>query len=254
MIALTLGGQAGAGALEVGNVLAKSLDARYIRHLALRRIARRLSATADAVSRKELSFASRWRRAVAMLESVMNRMGYYACDPSGFPIHPSLYVERPKLKTFPAEISDREYVTAVYDTAAEFASEGDLVLVKRAGPVTLRRFPQIVHVGLFASRDFRVARMARRLGAGVNEATEALAALEVARRAWFRKLGGTDPEDPALYDMTVRTDIGETDGRVAWRVIEQASEARPELSFRSLMYRTTPLVEYPQDAYASAVG
>jgi len=62
MLALTIGGQAGAGGPEIGQLLARSLPARYIQHLAVRRLARRLSATVESVSRKELSFASRRTR------------------------------------------------------------------------------------------------------------------------------------------------------------------------------------------------
>jgi cytidylate kinase len=243
MLALTVGGQAGSGGLEIGYVLAGGLNARYVRHLAVRRLARRLNATVDAVSRKELSFASRWQRLVAAAESAFLRMGYYGYDPTGGMALTRIAMVAPDVRTSPGDISDREYVDAVYETAAQFASAGDIVLVKRAGSLTLKRFPEVVHIGLFASKDARTARMARRLGVGMADAADALAGLERARRAWFQRLGGDDPADPALYDIRLHTDLGETDGRVAWRAIEALRDLKPGLSFSALGLRPSPLVE-----------
>lgn len=226
MLALTIGGQTGAGGPEIGQFLARSLPARYIQHLAVRRLARRLSATVEAVSRKELGFSSRRTRVVDLLELLVERLGRYGSDPLGFPGLPH-YVQAPSsLRTHPAEITDDEYVKAVYDTATTFAQEGDLVLVKRAGVVTLRRFPEIVHVGLFASRHARVMRMSRRLAVGYLDANSAVSALDAARRAWYEKLGGADPADPAIYDMSFHTDFGEGDGDVARRIIDEALDMR----------------------------
>jgi cytidylate kinase len=226
MLALTIGGQAGAGGPEIGHFLARSLPARYIQHLAVRRLARCLNATVDAVSRKELSFSSRRTRVVDLLELLVERLGRYGSDPVGFPGLPLYAQAPPSLRTHPAEITDAEYVKAVYDTAAKFAQEGDLVLVERAGAVTLRRFPQIIHVGLFASRHARVMRMSRRLGVGYLDANAAVSALDAARRAWYEKLGGADPADPAIYDMRFHTDFGEEDGDVARRIIDESLDMR----------------------------
>lgn len=243
MLTLTVGGQAGAGGPEVGLLLARCLNARYVRHLAVRRLARRLNATVDAVSRKELSFASRWQRAMATLEAAFLKMGYFAYDPAGVLASAGAYVDLPGTRTSPGEISDGEYVKAVYETAGQFASESNIVLVKRAGSLTLKRFPEVVNVGLFAKRDARVVRMAGRLGVGMADAADALAALERARHAWFQRLGGGDPADPSLYDVRLQTDWGETDGQVAWRAIEMAGELRPNALFSAWNLSPSPLVE-----------
>ncbi len=249
MFTLTVGGQAGAGGPEVGLILARSMDARYVRHLAVRRLARRLNATVEAVSRKELSFANRWQRVLATLETAFLRMGYFAYDPAGALGSAGAYVDLPGTRTSPGEISDGEYVNAVYKTAEELASEGNIVLVKRAGSLTLKGFPEVINIGLFAKRDARVARMATRLGVGIADATDALAALERARQAWFERLGGGDPADPSHYDVRLQTDQGETDGWVASRAIEMVGNLRPEFWFSATGLRPSPLVE-EQPAYA----
>ena len=245
MIALTIGGQAGAGGPEVGLVIAQDVGARYVRRLAVRRLARRLNATVDAVSRKELSFSSRWRQALDIAEAAFLRMGYFGTDPYGSLSMQSLLVGAAgaPVRTSPGEIPDVEYIDALHETARELVAEDDTVLVKRAGTVSLRGLPGVVHVGLFASADARVARMARRLGVGMADARDALSALEKARHAWYRRLGGDDPADPANYDFCLHTDHDEADAAIARRATEMAGEFLPGI--RASLYRMlpTPLIE-----------
>lgn len=228
MIALTIDGQTGVGTFEVGRITARSLDARYIQHRAIRRMARRLGATVNAVSRKELSFArGRFVRLAYSLQAAFERMGYYGYDPTGVLASPMLLSPLPAdRKTLPGQISDAAYLEAVHAVAGELMSEGNLVLVNRAGCATLRQFPEVTHVGLFASEDFRVKRVARRRNVGHLEAMDMVRALDSARTAWFRKLGAADPADPANYDLKLHTDLGEPDGHVAFRIVEEILGSR----------------------------
>lgn len=207
MNVFTIGGQAGAGAPEVGIRVARALGARYVEHLALRRLARNLGATAEAVTRKELAFCSRKDRFIQALEYLFSRIGWYGVDPSLGAMPPiELYEELDGVKRLPGEISATDYVDALHETARQFADEGNQVLVKRAGCVTLRDFPEIIHIGLFAPERLRVARIARRLSLGVGEAEDVLSGLERARAAWFAKIADADPMDRDLYSINLTLD------------------------------------------------
>ncbi|MDA1280831.1 MAG: cytidylate kinase family protein [Chloroflexi bacterium] len=229
MIALTLGGQPGAGAPEIGSRVAKNLGYRYVEHLALRRLARRLDATAEAVSRKELSFGSRRDRFLQTLELLFSRIGWYGAD-AAMGDAPSLAYMSQMLdgkKQMPAEISTRDYIQAIHDTADKFADQGSLLLVKRAGCVTLKDRPEIMHVGLFAPLHMRVARVAKRLRVGTGEAEDVVTGLEHATAAWFQKIGDVDPLDPTLYDLTFNID-GETgDDRVFGQLVSELKRSNP---------------------------
>lgn len=226
MIALTLGGQPGAGAPEIGSKLAKNLGYRYVEHLALRRLARRLDATAEAVTKKELSFGSRRDRFLQTLELLFTRVGWWGADAAMGDAPPPEYWSQmfDGKKRLPAEISTTEYIEAIHDTADEFANEGSLLLVKRAGCVTLQNRPEISHIGLFAPRDLRVSRVAQRLTIGTGEAEDIVTGLEHARSAWFNKIGEADPQDPDLYDMTFKLDQDMDDDSVFDRLV---SELKP---------------------------
>jgi len=236
MLALTVDGQAGAGGPELGMRVARALGARYVERLAFKRLARRLRATPAAVTRKELGFSSLGERLKAQLELAFVRMGWYGADWSLGADPPwDWYFDRPSTRTMPAEISDGEYHNAIHQVAETFVDEGqDVVLVKRAGCVTLREVPGVVHIGLFADRDHRVARLRHRLQVGALDAEDALDKLERARAAWFRKLGDAHPDDPDLYTVRFRTSRLDADEDVAQEVIGTALEMGYDLDPLSL--------------------
>ncbi len=232
MYALTLGGQAGAGAPEVGGLLSKDLRIRYVEKLAFRRLARNLGATAEAVSRKELSFSSRKDRLIQKLEQVFTQFGWYGADISMGGLSPHLLYDakQDSLKRLPAEISDEEYMEGIYATADQFVQEGeDLVYVKRAGALTLRDYPEANHVGLFAPKDQRTRRIADRLSLGTGEAEEVLEGLEKARAGWYAAIADADPMDRSLYSVTF--DIDETsnsDAAVSRALAEDITRWKPQ--------------------------
>ncbi len=223
MIALTLGGQPGAGAPEIGSKLAKNFGYRYVEHLALRRLARRLDATAEAVTKKELSFGSRRDRFLQTLELLFSRIGWYGADAAIGDAPPPEYWTQmlDGKKRLSAEIGTKEYIDAIHDTADDFANEGSLLLVKRAGCVTLQDRPEIMHVGLFAPRSMRVARVSQRLSIGTGEAEDVVTGLEHARTAWFNKIGNADPQDPSLYDLTFQLDHNQGDDQVFGQLVSE---------------------------------
>ena len=228
MLAFTIGGQAGAGAPEIGRKVARELGGRYVEHMALRRLARELGASAEAVTRKELGFCSRRDRFLASLELLFSRIGWYGADfaADGYPAVPYM-LDRPDVKTLPAEISDKEYVAGVYRTAHSFIDEGnDVILVKRAGCITLKDQPGVVHLGLFSPWASRVNRMANRLGVGISDAEDIVLGLEKARAGWFTKISGADPSDPDLYTLKFETGETMSDEQVAQRAVSNALEMR----------------------------
>lgn len=225
MVTVTIGGQTGAGAPETGLVVARSLDARYVRSLELRRLARKLNAIPSAVAAKELSFGSRWNQFLAFLEQAIHNLGRFGSDPTGVLASPVLApasdAEMRGQRVTAWSIPDREYIDNLKMVSRELASEGPLVHVKRAGCLTLKDYPGAIHVGLFAPRHLRVLRTARRLGVGYLDASSFIDALDSARHRWFDRIAGAHPEDPSLYDIRIEADQFETDERIAERIIAE---------------------------------
>ena len=81
MLTITIGGQAGAGGHEIGAEVSRNLGLPLVRTLAIRKLARRLDASVDAVVRKELAFGSKRIRFANALEYGLYRSAMYGWDP-----------------------------------------------------------------------------------------------------------------------------------------------------------------------------
>lgn len=227
MLTITIGGQAGAGGHEIGAAVSRKLGLPLVRTLAIRKLARRLNASVDAVVRKELAFGSRRMRFANALEYGLFRSAMYGWDPH-LAVDFGFWKDTPSSKRFlPGQISTDEYRDAFYATADDLRSLGDSVVVKRGGCLNMADAPGVVHVGIFAPREHRERRMARRLRVGAGEAAKLVRRFDDDRRAWFAKLAGAEPEDRGLYDLVL--DVGDdhsSDSDVADRIIHGAIQVR----------------------------
>lgn len=235
MPVLTIGGQAGAGGPEIGVRVARTLGIEYFERRALRMVAEKLGASLEAVVLKERLYGSWTARLRALFEQWLldaGRLGYgydpmvmpaYGADAYAF-LDDEADDEHP-LRISPSEIPDREFVEVVRQVGAELAERGDVVLVKRAGCLTLRDEPGVLHVGLFAPREERVRRFAGRFGVGIAEAESMLADAEKARRRFFKRLAGAHPHDEQLYDLALDTTQDADDAASALRIASAVAAA-----------------------------
>lgn len=228
MMAVTVGGQAGAGGLEIGKLIANRIDGKYVQKQAIRRVARQLDATVEAVVRKELAYHSRMKRIGHKLEVWISHMGRtWAGDPWGSSA--SLAMEllpQSSRKELPGEIADSDYRTAIYDNASRYLHEGNVVLTHRAGCLTLKDRHEAVHVGLFSSKDKRVARVGWRYGLGNSDAEDWVETMDTARIAWFKELADEDPSDRSIYDVAIDIDGPDADEHAAFCISEAVMEKR----------------------------
>ncbi|MCH7734701.1 MAG: cytidylate kinase-like family protein [Chloroflexi bacterium] len=232
MAVITIGGQVGAGADELGAVVASRLGYDYVERLALQMIAKEVRSTTQAVWLKENHLCTWRERLGGTLARMLENMGTYGTmdEGMGYPMMGAPFYDLPAdrkiVRKGPHDIPDDEHADAVQLVNARLAETGALVLVKRGGCLTLRGRSNTLHVGLFAPRDYRVVNLAKRMGIGPLEASEFLEARESHRTRYFNRVGGTDPEDRTLYDVIIRMD--RLDQK---RAVTQVIEAIPQNEF-----------------------
>ncbi|MCL5951494.1 MAG: cytidylate kinase-like family protein [Chloroflexi bacterium] len=100
----------------------------------------------------------------------------------------------------------RLYRQAVAEVMQELAAEGNVVIVGRAGQAILRGHPDTVHVRVTAPAPLRAERAAREQGISLKAAQAQVAASDLFRRNYLRRLYRIRWDDPALYDLIINTE------------------------------------------------
>ena len=226
MLTITIGGQAGAGGHEIGAAVSRKLGIPLVRTLAIRKLARRLNASAEAVIKKELAFGSRRIRIANAFEYGLYRSAMYGWDPHMSMDFGFWNENEPKKRYLPNQISTDEYRDAFYAIAGDLRSLGDAIVVKRGGCLSLTDSPGVVHVGLFAPREHRERRIGRRLRVGASEAAKFVKRFDSDRRAWFSHLADTEPEDRGLYDIVLDLDGNSSDSEIADELVREAIQVK----------------------------
>lgn len=228
MLTITIGGQAGAGAHEIGAEVSRKLGLPLVRTMAIRKLARRLDASVDAVVRKELAFGSRRIRFANALEYGLYRSAMYGWDPHlavDFGFWSDSNTDSTK-RYLPDQISTDEYRDAFYAISDDLRSIGGSVVVKRGGCLNLTGSPGVVHVGIFAPLEKREQRLAQRLRVGAGEAAKLVKRFDNDRRAWFSKLADTEPEDRSLYDIVLDIDHSISDSEIAENLVRESTQIK----------------------------
>ena len=213
MAVVTLDGQIGAGAPEVGRQVAKMLAYDFHDRLLLAGVAGRVGATVEALEGKEQRMHKRSDRIWNFLERVMTGLAV-----SGAASEPFFCAPLPDLmpltwdesttgpKTNPHEVRPKHLAEALGDHIRAVAASGNAVIVHRAGCVELRDKPATLRVGLFAPWDERVRRLMMREGMmHIEEAERALVERERSQVAYFKEFHSADPHDRSLYDLSIDT-------------------------------------------------
>jgi cytidylate kinase len=105
----------------------------------------------------------------------------------------------------PSSRARRAYQQAVREVMEGLASEGDVVVVGRAGQVILGSRPDVLHVRILAPAAVRVGRIAAMHEIALAAARARVEASDQTRRVYLRGTYGVDWNDPQLYDLILNT-------------------------------------------------
>ncbi len=229
MSVITVGGLFGAGALEIGDGVAKALGFDYVERSALPMIAEEANATVEAVWLKENHHCTWKERLGGHLERMFTYSGMYASMDFQYGYMPTAHdpffaiPESERRRQRPHEIPDQEYLDAIATVNFRLARRGELVLTLRGGCATLRSKECAFHVGVFAPMDHRVGRVAKRRGLSPLDAEEVIRIKEARRTDFFKRTLGTDQANPELYDLLINTSQMD-DSKAIAQIVGMATE------------------------------
>ena len=211
MAVVTLNGQLGGAAREVGQEVARKLGADYVDRLLLAEAGKRVGATVSALAEKEQEHLSLANRLTRLVQTAFERSAYTGSggDPFFGPgvdallVRPYSEGEEEQTATTGKEVDDARFFQVICDILQDLAKEGNVVLMGRGSNLVLKDFPGALHVGIVAPLDFRIETAMRRDGTDRETAEKYIADEERARISYFKRHFKAHPDDPILYHMMV---------------------------------------------------
>jgi cytidylate kinase len=206
---VTISGQIGSAAREVGRRAAERLEIDYVDQEILVEAARALGVPMESVVSFDERTASLGERLAGMLRRFLERS---AAAGAGDPMLGTGGLDVVLGRTYgeaaeaaDVEVSERRYVATLSGIIRDLAGHDNVLIIGRGSQAILADWPGALHALLVAPLDFRVAFVAHRDGLARDEAAKRVHDGERARLAFHHKLFKVDANDPALYHLALNT-------------------------------------------------
>ena len=216
MAIVTIDGYRGSGSTEVGIRVAEALNANYIDRLLLRKAAEKAQAPigefvgrAGREHHPSRGIMERMQRFLERWVDAYSRNSVYVNPWEGFAFlghSKEIDEELAKIaRTPPKFVDDQRFIRSIGDALEEMAQSDNLVVVGRGGGSILKHFPNALHIGLAAPFGTRVMRNMRKHNFTAVEAGKFTRDTDEARQRFYRKFFDTNPDNPALYSLSLNT-------------------------------------------------
>jgi hypothetical protein len=213
MTIVTIRGQKGTDASELGRAVAKSLDADYVDRQIIAEVAERLKRKEDDIEAKEMPPSSLWGR----IEEALDKAGTYGFGEA----FPGAY-----MPVWEIPLNNDLYAQALEIVVKEIVRKGPIVIHGRGSQFILRDVPEAFHVLLIADLNIRIGRLMKGSGLTEEDAREEIRRFDASRNEFVRRYFKADLEDPVHYDLVVN--VGRLRSTDAVRLIVEGVLAKKE--------------------------
>jgi cytidylate kinase len=188
MSVVTIRGQLGSGAPEVGRQIADRLHADYVDREIIAEVAARLNRQEQDVVAKEMPDSS-------LLSRIAEALG-----------RGGVCFEGAYLPTWEIPPDDTRYLEALKFVVKELARSQLLVIRGRGSQFILKDYPGALHILLVAPIEERVKRVMENLWLDQEAAKREIERFDKSRREFIKRYFHAELEDPAYYDLVINTE------------------------------------------------
>ena len=189
MSLVTVRGQLGSGAPEIGKKVAHKLHFDYVDREIIAEVAARLQREEHDVIAKEMPPGTLLGRILEALTS-----GYGGDVLGGGYLPPELI-----------PLGDTRYVKALESVVRELARGESIVIRGRGSQFILKEYPGSLHVLVVAPLEVRVERVMRDLKLDREAASQEIARFDSSRHEFVKRYFRAELEDPLQYDLVINT-------------------------------------------------
>lgn len=191
---ITIRGQMGSGAPEIGRLLAERLGLDYIDREIIAEVANRLQRSEQDIVAKEMPPGSLLGRIAAVLTH-----GYFPGSGSEGRYLP-MY-----LPTWEMPLDDTRYIEELEHVIKTLADSRSMVIRGRGSQFILKDYPETIHILLIASLEIRLARVMDSQGIDKDTANREIQRFDNSRREFIKRYFKAELEDPKYYDLVINT-------------------------------------------------
>lgn len=188
---VTIRGQLGSGAPEIGKGVAELLHADYVDREIIAGVAARLQRNEQDVIAKEMPASSLLGRIAEALDR-------------GIPFGAG--VEGAYLPAWEIPLDDRRYLQALESVIRELARSQSLIILGRGSQFILKGYPHSLHVFTVAPLKMRVKRVMEERKSSEEAAEREIARFDGASREFIKRYFQAGWEDPMNYDLVLNTE------------------------------------------------
>jgi cytidylate kinase len=210
MSLITIRGQLGSGASEVGRQIADRLQVDYIDRQIISEVAARLH-------REERELIAKEMPLTGFLGRIAEALGTSNAFGDG--------VAGTYLPVWEIPLDDSRYLQALESVVRELARSHSLVILGRGSQFILKGYPGALHVLAVAPLEVRTKRVMKDLNVDQEAAKLEILHYDNSLREFFKKYFKVEPEEPVHYDLVINT------GRFSFQAA--ASIVADALSFKN---------------------
>ena len=209
MAVITISRQFGAGGITLGKMVAKSLGYTFADSDIIQRVAKEANVSTHWVESFEKEAGSKLSRLISSMVS-KRWLDRVLADERGY-------------------LDEQIYLDYLVLIIAQFADEGDVVILGRGSQYILNDHPDAVHILLVNEFENRVNFMADRYEISRKKAERTVVNEDRRRVSLYKRLGKSDYENPQLYHMVLnmgRLDL-ETARDMVCKLVERKLALNP---------------------------
>ena len=209
MAVITISRQFGAGGITIGKMIAESLGYSFADNDILQRVAKEANVSTHWIESFEKEAGSKLSRLISSMVS-KRWLDRVLADERGY-------------------LDEQIYLDYLVLIIAQFADEGDVVILGRGSQYILNDHPDAVHILLVNEFENRVNFMADRYEISRKKAERTVVNEDRRRVSLYKRLGKSDYENPQLYHMVLnmgRLDL-ETARDMVCKLVERKLALNP---------------------------
>ncbi len=195
MPVITIRGQLGSGAPEIGRLVADKLHADYVDREIIARVAELLKERKEDVAEKEMPPGS-------LLGRIAEALGRgYAVGGGSSSEYEGVY-----LPAWEIPLDDTRYLAGLESVIKELAGSQSIVIRGRGSQFILKDYPGAFHVLVVAPLGLRVKRVMDDMKVDEQAARKEIARSDSSRREFIKRYFKAELEDPVNYDLVINTE------------------------------------------------